>query len=106
LEPVGQVPDLTRMNPETLSANLGALRNSMSTLLITHYFVTEEMKAELERGNLTGTLPILYVFLARLGCTVIDTTFVHSPAEGIRIAFNCSGRRSEERRVGKECRSR
>jgi hypothetical protein len=92
LEPVGQVPDLTRMNPETLSANLGALRNSMSTLLITHYFVTEEMKAELERGNLTGTLPILYVFLARLGCTVIDTTFVHSPAEGVRITFNCSGR--------------
>src|SRR6202171_2135772 len=45
LEPVGQVPDLSRMTPETLNANLGALRNSMSTLLITHYFVTEEMKS-------------------------------------------------------------
>lgn len=92
LEPVGQVPDVSRMNPETLSANLGALRNAMSTLLITHYFVTEEMKSELNRSNLGGTLPILYVFLARLGCSVLDTTYVHSPAEGVRITFSRNGR--------------
>ena len=88
LEPVGQVPDLTQMSPDMLTANLGALRNSMSTLLITHYFVTEEMKSELGRGNVSGTLPILYVFLARLGCTVLDTTYVHSPAEGVKITFS------------------
>ncbi|PYL18747.1 MAG: hypothetical protein DME30_02450 [Verrucomicrobia bacterium] len=88
LEPVGQVPDLSRMNPEMLNANLSALRSSMSTLLITHYFVTEEMRSELGRGNLGGTLPILYVFLARLGCTVLDTVYVHNPAEGVRITFS------------------
>src|SRR5437667_720690 len=60
LEPVGQVPDLSRMSLEMLDANLGALRNSMSTLLVTHYFVTEEMKSELNRANFGGTLPILY----------------------------------------------
>jgi hypothetical protein len=91
LEPVGQVPDLSRMNPETLSANLGGLRNSISTLLITHYFVTEEMKSELNRSNFGGTVPILYVFLARLGCTVLDTTYVHSPAEGVKITFSHGG---------------
>jgi hypothetical protein len=92
LEPVGQVPDLTRMNADTLNANLGALRNSMSTLLITHYFVTEEMKSELGRNNLSGTIPIIYIFLARLGCTVRDTTYVHSPAEGVKIDFTHNGR--------------
>jgi hypothetical protein len=92
LEPVGQVPDLSRMSPEMLSANLGALRNAMSTLLITHYFVTQEMKFDLGRSNLNGTLPILYVFLARMGCTVLDTTYVHSPAEGVRINFSRNGR--------------
>lgn len=92
LEPVGQVPDLSRMNADTLAANLGALRNSMSTLLITHYFVTEEMKSELGRSSLTGTVPILYVFLARLGCSVLDTTYIHSPAEGVRITFSQGGR--------------
>ncbi len=92
LEPVGQVPDLTRMNADTLNANLGALRNSMSTLLITHYFVTEEMKSELGRSSLSGTVPIIYVFLARLGCTIRDTTYVHSPAEGVKIDFSHNGR--------------
>jgi hypothetical protein len=91
LEAVGQVPDLMRMNPETLNSNLAGLRNSMSTLLKTHYFVTEEMKTELGRSNLSGTVPILYVFLARLGCTVLDTTFVHSPADGVRITFSHGG---------------
>jgi hypothetical protein len=92
LEPVGQVPDLSRMNPDMLNANLSALRDAMSTLLITHYFVTEEMRAELGRSNLNGTLPILYVFLARLGCTVLDTAHISSPAEGVRITFSRGGR--------------
>ncbi len=92
LEPVGQVPDLSRMNPEMLNVNLDTLRNSMSTLLITHYFVTEEMRSELGRGNLGGTLPILYVFLARLGCSVLDAAHVSSPAEGVRITFSRAGR--------------
>ena len=92
LEPVGQVPDLSHMSAEMLNANLGALRNAMSTLLVTHYFVTEEMRADLGRSNLNGTVPILYVFLARLGCTVLDTTRVSAPAEGVRITFSRGGR--------------
>jgi hypothetical protein len=93
LEPVGQVPDLSRMNPELLGNNLAALRNSLSTLLITHYFVTEEMKATLGHSELGGTVPILYVFLARLGCNIIDTAHVSSPAEGVRITFSHNGSR-------------
>ena len=54
LEPVGHVPDVSRMNPAALVNNLTPLRNSMSTLLITHYFVTEEMKASLGRSELGG----------------------------------------------------
>src|SRR5437016_6257050 len=52
LEPVGQVPDLSRVNSDTLNANLGALRNAMSTLLVTHYLVSEEMKCGTARHRL------------------------------------------------------
>lgn len=95
LEPIGQVPDLSRMDPATLGYNLAALRSSMSTLLITHYFVTDEMKASLGRSNLGGTIPILYVFLARLGCTILDTTYIRSPAEGVKITFSRGGGRPQ-----------
>jgi hypothetical protein len=87
LEPVGQVPDITRMDPATLRTDLNALRQSMHTVLQTHYFITKDMRTDLAATNFGGTLPILYVFLARLNYTVIDTTYVKNPAEGVRITF-------------------
>jgi hypothetical protein len=91
LEPVGSVPDLTRMDVANLRTDLNALRASMHTVLQTHYFITKDMRAELTRPNLGGTLPILYVFLARLNCTIVDTTYVRTPAEGVRITFTTRG---------------
>jgi hypothetical protein len=85
LEPVGQVPDLSRYSPDALSGELSALRGSMSTVLKTHYFITKDMRTDL--GRVGGTLPILYVFLARQGCTVLDTTYINSPAPGVKITF-------------------
>ena len=46
------------------------MRGSMSTILRFQYFITKDMRAELGRGNVAGTLPIMYVFLARLGYAV------------------------------------
>lgn len=91
LEPVGTVPDLNRMDIAALRTDLNALRASMHTVLQTHYFITKDMRAELTRPNLGGTLPILYVFLARLNCTIVDTTYVKSPAEGVKISFTSRG---------------
>jgi hypothetical protein len=91
LEPVGTVPDLTKMDLAALRTDLNALRGSMHTVLQTHYFITKDMRAELTRPNLGGTLPILYVFLARLGCNIIDTTYIKNPAEGVRITFTTRG---------------
>ena len=87
LEPVGQVPDLTRMPPEQVAAELATMRGSMSTILRFQYFITKDMRMELGRGNVAGTLPILYVFLARLGYAVLEVTSVTSPAQGVKITF-------------------
>jgi hypothetical protein len=91
LEPVGQVPDLSRLSPEIVGGELSALRSSMKTILNTHYFITKDMRTDL--GRVGGTLPILYVFLARRGCTVLDVTYIKSPAEGVKITFTCHGPR-------------
>src|SRR2546430_9094585 len=87
LEPLGNVPDLTQVPPEVLRADLISLRNSMHSILRFQYFITKEMRTDLGRGNVSGTLPILYAFLARLGYTIVDVTHVSSPAEGVKITF-------------------
>ena len=87
LEPVGNVPDLTQIPPQVLAQDLISLRSSMNSILRFQYFITKEMRADLGRGNVSGTLPILYVFLARLGYTIVDVTHVTSPAEGVKITF-------------------
>ena len=83
-EPVGAVPDPTKIPGLTLSADLENLRHSMDTMLTTHYFITKDMRVDLQRGQIGGTLPILYVFLARTGCTLRNV--VTSPSS-VQIDF-------------------
>ena len=96
LEPVGQVPDLTQMPPEQLAAELATMRGSMSTILRFQYFITKDMRADLGRGHVGGTLPILYVFLSRLGYAVLDVAPVKSPAEGVKITFKDPARQQSQ----------
>jgi hypothetical protein len=88
LEPIGNVPDLSQIPPQLLHADLVSLRESMNSILRFQYFITKEMRTDLGRGNISGTLPILYVFLARLGYTIVDVTHLGTPAEGVKITFS------------------
>jgi hypothetical protein len=72
LEPVGSVPDLTRLPRGGIGAALYNVEHSMGTILSFSFFITKMMKADLRAGQLNGTLPILYVFLARSGKTIRD----------------------------------
>ena len=69
-EPVGTVPDMAQMPPGALEADLENLRRALETMLTTHYFITKDMRVDLTRGQVAGTLPLLYVFLARTGCSI------------------------------------
>ena len=46
------------------------------------FFITKNMKTQLSSGPIYGTLPILYVFLARTGKTVHEVTFVNLDGDG------------------------
>ena len=86
LEPLGEVHDLTRLPPEQVMAGLVAVRNSLTTILRFQYFITKDMRLELGR-SVSGTLPLLYVFLARMGNTVLEMERLTSPADGVKITF-------------------
>jgi hypothetical protein len=88
LEPVGNVPNIMALPADAFANDLVALRNSTNSILRFQYFITKDMRADLGRGNIGGTLPILYVFLARLGYTIDEVTYVTSPAQGVKITFS------------------
>jgi hypothetical protein len=82
LEPVGAVPQLNSLPPATVDATLHNLEGSLNTLLSISFFITKDMKTQLQNGPVYGTLPVLYVFLARTGKTIHDVSFVALDADG------------------------
>ena len=82
LEPVGQVPDLTRLPRGALGAALYNVEHSLGSILSFSFFITKQMKTDLRAGQISGTLPILYVFLARSGKTIKGVTPISLDPEG------------------------
>ncbi|WP_334361006.1 MULTISPECIES: hypothetical protein [unclassified Bradyrhizobium] len=74
LEPVGAVPDLSRLPRGGIASALYNVERSLGSILSFSFFITKQMKTDLQAGQISGTLPILYVFLARSGMTVKSVT--------------------------------
>jgi hypothetical protein len=91
LEPVGDVPQLMALKRPFLEYTLQNIESSIGTLMNYSFFITRNMKSQLSNGPVYGTLPILYVFLARTGKTVHDVTFVDLDGEGNIQTWNETG---------------
>jgi hypothetical protein len=102
IEPVGGLPDVNRLPAEALAPALETLRQSLDDVLNFSFFITKKMRVDFTQTQLTGTLPVLYVFLARSGCHVDDVTLVgldntgqlvegKSTTPGVRIRFTRPG---------------
>ncbi len=98
LEPVGTPPDLLHLPPGALASGLANLRKSLNSVLSFSFFITKDMKVDLRQNQLSGTLPVLYVFLARAGCRLDSVDLVwldkagavsenKSATAGVRIVF-------------------
>jgi hypothetical protein len=82
LEPAGEVPSLTNLSRGTVDSTLYSLERSMGTILNFSFFITKNMKTQLHEGPVNGTLPVLYVFLARTGKTIHEVTYVGLDKDG------------------------
>jgi hypothetical protein len=65
-----------------VGAALYHVERSMGSLLSFSFFITKQMKADLRAGQLSGTLPILYVLLARAGKTIREVSPVALDDQG------------------------
>ena len=107
LEPVGPIPDLLKMSRWSALQGLRNIEGSLRSVLTVSYFITVDMYRDLNAGPIPGTLPILYVFLARSGKTIHDVSLVHldeqatlqpgdgirpwKPVRGVKIVFSAPG---------------
>ncbi len=104
LEPSGPIPDLSKLSRGTIGQTLHNIQVSLGSILKFSYFITAHMRTDLSSGSVNGSLPILYVFLARSGKTIRDVSLVNldeggnlqigdgvrtkSTARGVRIVFS------------------
>ena len=99
LERTGPIPDVTKLRGNALASGLGHLKVSLRQMMSHSYFITSQMGSHLSRGQLNGTLPLLYVFLARSGKTVRDVSYVQLEPDGAVKPFEASGPTATPRAV-------
>ena len=78
LEPVGAIPTAT----ERTVGSLPRIQQSIGTSLRLSFFITNHMRSQLTGGDLAGTLPILYVYIARSGKTIREVSLVNLDRDG------------------------
>ena len=88
LEPPGSVPDMTKLPRGSISAALSNVEHSLGSILSFSFFITKKMKVDLHEGQLNGTLPLLYVFMARSGKTIKNVSTVALDAKGTAYFAN------------------
>lgn len=81
-EPVGAVPDVTKL---ALGDALYRLEASMNSVLNYSFFQTKQMREDFGAADINGTVPVLMVFLARCGKTIENVSPVQP--RGVRIDF-------------------
>jgi hypothetical protein len=69
LEPLGPIPDLTKLSRESKARAFRNIEESLGSILSYSFFQTIDMRRTLVSSPVPGTLPIIYVFLARSGKT-------------------------------------
>lgn len=78
LEPVGAIPNVS----ERTIASLPRIQQSIGTSLQLSFFITRQMRNQLTGGELAGTLPIIYAYIARSGKTIREVGLVNLDRDG------------------------
>ncbi len=91
LEPAGSVPTAAQIEKKDLNLFLGAVRQSMASVLGRSFFVTREMDKEF-RGQLTdGLLPPILFLLARTDHQILGLRFIRVDETGRVVPWPAEG---------------
>jgi hypothetical protein len=84
LEPLGELPDLTQMKPDSVRDFMNSMNNTLNDLLVRSYFITSKMNNDLRKAKVNGVIPMLSVFIERTGHHLVSIRRV-----GVDSLGNC-----------------
>ncbi len=91
LEPAEPLPDLRALTAGDMAAGLDSLRTALSTIMSAGYFITTDMRRDLQATRFRGVLPVLLTFLARTGATVESVDVVQIDGTGTPVLTTAMG---------------
>lgn len=90
LEPAEPLPDLQTLTPGEIAAGLDTLRAALTTIMSAGYFITQDMRHDLQSSRFRGVLPVLLAFLARTGAVVDSVDVVRIDGSGNAVLAGVS----------------
>jgi hypothetical protein len=93
LEPPGSVPDLTRMSRGNVNSALANIEHSLGSIMNFSFFITKHMKTDLHVGQISGTVPLLFVFMERSGKSIREVTPITLDEDG-KVSTGSEGARA------------
>ncbi len=105
LEPPGSLPELENLKQDSGKVYFGSIQKSLFSVLQWSFFRTNSMAKDLKTKELDGTLPLIMIFMARTGNTVLKAqpiyidsngkesfkTFASRNHRGVRIIYKSAG---------------
>ena len=88
LEPAEPLPDLGTLSGAELAAGLSGLRTALNHIMQFSYFITKDMRNDLQATRFRGVLPVILVFMARQGHTVESVDAIRLDSGGNPVLAN------------------
>ena len=88
LEPVGWLPDVEAMSGADVLAALPAYREATRTQMQTGYFITKDMRTDLDASVLRGVTPIVLATISLMGGTVENVSALRAgPYQAVQVDY-------------------
>lgn len=91
LEPCEALPQWNSLTPSDITTGCDGLYSSLHTILQFSYFITKDMRNDLQATHFRGVLPVFMVFLARTGHIVESVDAVRLDANGVPVIVPSGG---------------
>lgn len=91
LEGAEPMPELAALTAADVQEGLAQLRSTLQTSMQFSYFITKDMRSDLQATRFKGVLPVMMVFLARAGLRIESVDTVQLDAGGNAVMAGSSG---------------